>query len=823
LNQKLLKALAPLQVLFYISFVFLWFKDNIPPLRAIPVPEWIPLILLGAALLIWFILRFKLQKRRIHLSLSKISMVLMGILLLTVVLRIPYLLHGFGLTTSDDAIPILMGKHISEGKIPPINYYGQLYLGSLSSQVFALMFRVFGYSIFVLKASTLLFYLGFITVHFFLVKKIFSFDFAWISSFFYSLPIGHLVSVSFDNTPYSLVLLLGASLLYMSYLVSYEKKEHWIPWVGFLAGLSFWTYQITITFILTSLVFLIFKARLPLKKYASLFFYSLVGGMPLLMQEIYEKFQLLRFLSPGKMKMKVVSGEKLGRAAKFTASLLSKENHWISFLFLFLIVLGVLFFAASSLKKKSFLPFHIYTFYFVVFYLVYLLSDFGNIRVIRYFNPLYFCLPVLLLAPFWALRSRWKSVFSFVFILFLFIVFNLRGSYTSYLAIRDLHHNLSRVVECMEGTGKKYWQGDYWTAYLVTAIAKEKLIVDSYNFNRYPPYRLDYYNQDQNENFIFLRGPDSRERRSAVYLTDLLQVCGVRYKKKVIGECWLVYDIENPVTPRIFLDPMVMETPVPARLPQLKLTQIRSSKGYLQLIFTNEDIGESPPFRVYAEIPGYSQRARVFSLGDREVELRIPFPPENSFKINYFVDYLGFKIGSSVRETIYSPPVAEWGKKGRVAYLSGFGPETSFFGKKMKVCEKEAILEIFNPRKRKMKVSFSLYSPLQFSHTYWYGKYSQEVEISVNGHPLGKVPLKDGENMVGMVIESSFWKPGANRIALDFKYHLPLGFAPTWRTAALLEKIMIEKGETKKSPPQKGEKAKPSKISSLKGLLSKLD
>jgi hypothetical protein len=792
-TEKLLKILNPFQVFFYICFVFLWFKDNIPPLRAIPIPACVPFVLLGVTLFIRLILRFKLPKRRIQFSFGKTSFVLIGILLLTTFFHLPYLLHSFGLNTSDDAVPALMGKHISEGKVPPISYYGQLYMGSLSSHVFALMFRIFGYSIFVLKVSTLLFYLGFVAIHFFLVKKIFSFHFAWITSLFYSLPIGHLVTVSFDNTSaYSLVLLLGGSLAYLSYLISYENKGHWIPWLGYLMGLSFWTHQITICFILTSLIFLVFKARLPFKKYTTLFFCSLIGGLPLLMQEIYEKFQLLRFLAPGKMEMKVLSGEKLGRTAKFTTSLLATDNYCLGYLFLGFVVLGFLCLVISSLQRKSFLPFHIYTFYFVVFYLVYVLSDFSNIRVIRYLYPLYFCLPVLLLSVFWFLRSRWKYLFSFSFVLFLFFFFNLRGSYASYLAIRDLHHNLSRVVECMEETGKKYWRGDYWTAYLVTAIAKEKLIVDSYNFNRYPPYRLDYYNQDQNENFIFLRGPDSMERHSAAYLTDLLQVCGVRYKKKVIGECWLIYEIENPVTPKLFLDPMVMETPVPTRLPQLNLTQIKSSKGYLDLIFANQEVRENPPFRVHVEIPGYSQRTRVFSMSDREVKIRIPFPPAKAFKISYYVDYLDFKIRSSTQETEYSPPEEELEKKGKIVYLSGFGPGTQFFGKKMKVCEKEIVIEIFNLRKKKIKVSFYLFSPFQFYSTYWYGNYFQEVQISLNGHPLKEVTLQDEDNIIELELARPFLKKRNITLALNFKYHLPFAFSPLWKTSALLEKIEVK-------------------------------
>jgi len=39
-------------------------------------------------------------------------------------LWIPFLSFDFGLIESDDANPILVGKHISEGKTPPLYNYG---------------------------------------------------------------------------------------------------------------------------------------------------------------------------------------------------------------------------------------------------------------------------------------------------------------------------------------------------------------------------------------------------------------------------------------------------------------------------------------------------------------------------------------------------------------------------------------------------------------------------------------------------------------------------------------------------------------------------
>ena len=89
-----------------------------------------------------------------------------------------------------------MGKHIAEGKMPPICFYGQNYVGSLASHAYALFFLVFGYSIPALKIATLSFYLGFIVIQFLLLKDVFSFPFAFVYVPLLRLPFGQLLLVS---------------------------------------------------------------------------------------------------------------------------------------------------------------------------------------------------------------------------------------------------------------------------------------------------------------------------------------------------------------------------------------------------------------------------------------------------------------------------------------------------------------------------------------------------------------------------------------------------------------------------------------------------
>ncbi len=114
------KILNFLFCLFYIIFVFLWFKDNILPFKKINISYLFPLAGMGI-IGVWHLLLF-MRERKINLSrrIPSIPVVVLLLVLLALAFRIPFLVNNFGLMSSDDAVPALMGKHISEGKLLPL-------------------------------------------------------------------------------------------------------------------------------------------------------------------------------------------------------------------------------------------------------------------------------------------------------------------------------------------------------------------------------------------------------------------------------------------------------------------------------------------------------------------------------------------------------------------------------------------------------------------------------------------------------------------------------------------------------------------------------
>lgn len=180
----------------------------------------------------------------------------------------PFLIHYTGWIDSDDAVMALMGKHIADGKVPPVSFYGQHRLGSLLAHGFALLTLLFGFSLPILRICALLFFLGFLVVQFSLLKKIFSAEFATWAYLFLSLPLGDLMKISLDLAAgFSLMLFLGSLIIYLTYLVYYSRRDDLLPYLAFTMGLAFWSHQMTIPFSALAAFFIFLRHKFRVKAY----------------------------------------------------------------------------------------------------------------------------------------------------------------------------------------------------------------------------------------------------------------------------------------------------------------------------------------------------------------------------------------------------------------------------------------------------------------------------------------------------------------------------------------------------------------------------
>ncbi len=788
-----LRWVPPLQHLFYAGFVVLWFKDNFPPLRGLRLSYWVsllPLLALTGFRLLAALRKKRKQPGRIRLGVPGETAALIALLLATVIFRIPYLAHSSGMMTSDDAIPALMGKHIAEGKVPPVCFYGQLYMGSLSSHFFGLVFRIFGYSMLVLKSSTLLIFLAFMVVQFMFLRDVASFSFALAVTFFYSLPFPQLVTAGLDNTSaYPLVLLLGAAILYLAHLISFKGRKNLLPAIGFLAGLAFWTHQVTAAFILTGFLILLFKKKIRLKSCFFLLYFALLGFLPQLLAEVFNRFPLFSFLTSEKSSF---TWEKIKLSLSSMVSLGAESSHPGRYLFLFLALAGFLFLMARSIKTKSFLPETVFGLLFVVFYLSYILSYFSARPVVRYLYPLYVCLPVLMLAGFLGLRSKLRNFLLPGLVVALFLVFNLKGSLSQAERTVDRDSRIKRTAGAMEKTGCRHWLADYWTAYLFTAVSAERLVVDSYSINRYPAYSLAYWNEADSDAYIFLFRDDQQERAYYSNFSEWLENLGLRFKKREVGACRLFYDIKPRFHPRALL------LVPPAIFPALELDSCEVAGGYLGLTFRQKEApgsGAEEEFRLVVEIPEFSSAEKTFSTLDEEIRVDLPYPPEKSFKVRWHIDYRGVAVPSSEGEINCTLPADAGGARAApVVFLLGIGPEVQSQGKIRRICGKEVRLEINPPagEPHDLHVRLSLYSPFQFSGWRWYGNYAQSVQVEVNGRSFRERVLKDGENVVDLAIPADVLKADGNILRLQFRFQFWYFSLPFWRVSAFLDRVDVD-------------------------------
>ena len=768
----------------YSISVLIWFKDNFAPLRDIRFSHLFALIPFSASVLLILVRRAPWKQIHLPRRISKETAALLGLILLAVILRLPFLASPSGMMTSDDAIPALMGKHIAEGKVPPICYYGQLYMGSLSSHYFALVFRMFGFSIFVLKCATLLIYLLFMAVQFYFLRRIFSLPFALAVTLFFSLPTHSLLDVGFDNTSaFGLVLLFGTAILYFAHLISFESRENLLPALGFVMGLSFWTHPISISFVLTAFLILVFKFRWQAGKYTALLLYAALGFLPQLLIEVSYRFQLLVYLTEGK---RAVNWAKLESTFDFTASLLSSSGHPTRYVFLLFLFFGLAYLFYVSLKKKTFSPQTVFCLHLLLFYVLYIFSYFSGKSVIRYLYPLYVSLPVVLLAGFLFLRSRWRAYLPFALVLILFSFYNLKETLDFTKLSSERHRRISRVISAMKETGRRYWLAEYWAAYLLTCVSKESLIIESHTVRRYAPYTLAYWDRSNKENYLFLfkDDPDDADRYASI--GRWIQMVGLQAKRKDVDSCHLIYDVK----PRLF--PRALMRGPPAKIPHLELESIHPQAGYLRLTFRNTLPGGDAVFMLNAEIPGYSSRKLWFSSSQDGVSVDLPFPAQSSISVSYYLDYLGVKIPSSAREFLYSPPAeAEAERQDPVVYLLGLGPDISYIDRNRTVCQKEVHFEINPLAADAVKLRLQLYSPFGFSKIPWYGKYAQSVRIEVNDEFQEEIELKDKENIVSLSIPEKLLKPKGNVVKLKFRYQEWLFSVPLGITAGFIDKVEI--------------------------------
>jgi hypothetical protein len=809
--ERLISLLKFFQLCLYTAFIFLWFKDHFPVLEKLRISYLVPLIPLLIVTLMRITSWIIRKKPKLSLRWSRDLTIIVLLILLAVSIRVPFLMHDSGILNSDDAIPLLQGKHMAEGESPAVYYYGQTRIGSLPFHLYALLFKLFGYSVFLGIMAYFFPFLGFIIIQYFFFKDIFSSQIlAFILALFYCLPFRHLLAMSFYlGSNITFAFLLGSSAMYLSFLVYRDNKLTYIPAAGFLLGLAFWSYPLSIIFAICSGFFILLQAKHHLKHYGVLFLYFCVGLFPAIMFEFLSPDKTFNFIfTDGGLQG--FSLEKMMTILKKMTVLISGEQNILNYFYLAIILSGIALEIFFWLKKRNFSAENIFIIYFLGFFLIYSFSHFpvDNTKL-RYLYAFYFALPFLTISSLRWIRNKVKYMLMLCLFLFMILFSNIRDVHESYMFTKTAHNHLNQIIQTMLETGEKYWLGTFWDVHLLTALSGERITGWHYaqhGEKRYVPfaYMLSYFNQGENNNFVFFKQPGSfsvtfKEMlplleknldyayRQYEHLLKIIDSLKINAEKRKIGNCWLIYRSESSLLP------VIMRADVPKKIPDLSLAKTEIRDGWLFLHFIHRNDCDTSGFRITAEIEDFCSIDKSISQKTDEIIVRVPLPDRSGFELTCFLEYFGAKLGttqkdreislSQYKETFFPPK-----RNPPFVYLSGSIPGRQAGEKYL---EKHAKIEINRKLKPGSKIRLQLAASLIYPEYLHYGDYTQGVTISLNGYPLTKNELYQGENLIEIVIPEMVTELDRSILELKFKYHIPLPHYPHKKTSAILTKIEL--------------------------------
>ncbi len=239
--------------------------------------------------------------RKLFLPLQKIRISLYGLCAFVIILaasslRLVLISLGWPLLNGDEAMMTVMAQHISEGKEHPIFYYGQNYLGTLEAYTGALLFKIFGFSVWSMRLGSVLFYTGFLICMYLITSRIFTKSFALVVLLLLSLGSQYVYSYQISPLGYTELSFLCALLFLLAYALAANNPSYgrWLRPIGFLcwgilAGLLVWEQLVTAPYILVSGLLLLLCCWRSLLK-GSIVFVALgliIGAWPLISYNLH--------------------------------------------------------------------------------------------------------------------------------------------------------------------------------------------------------------------------------------------------------------------------------------------------------------------------------------------------------------------------------------------------------------------------------------------------------------------------------------------------------------------------------------------------------
>jgi hypothetical protein len=464
---------------------------------------------------------------------------------------------------SDEAIVGLMARHILNGEWP-VFFYGQAYMGSLDASLAAVGFALLGEAVWVIRLLQALLYVATILTTAVLGWSIYRNAWvAWVAAALLAVPS---VNVTLYTTVslggYGEALLIGNLLMLLALQV--RRKGKGFAFWGFLAGLGFWAFGLTLIFTIPAGFLVARKAWRTKSKLVVAVASFLLGALPWIFEAVRQGFSpFLTELLGG-----AISGASSGGISSvlqhivnlllfgptvvfglrppWSAELIALPLAAAALIFwLMVIVYGVTRLKVhDEARTGRWLLFGV----MVTLLAGFLLTPFGADPSGRYFVPL--AVPMALMAGELFAALLIPRVGSWAFAaLGLVLIFNLWGSAqtagqnhpgitTQFDPIAQVDHSyLPELIEFLDAEGESTGYTNYWVAYPLAFLSDERLI-----FTPRLPYHQDFRYTDRDDRYAPFGEVVTRSPTRAFITTNFAEL------NQILGESLDQHKIEFEVT-----------------------------------------------------------------------------------------------------------------------------------------------------------------------------------------------------------------------------------------------------------------------------------
>ncbi len=429
------------------------------------------------------------------------------ILILGIIVRVlPLQILPFN---SDQAIVGLMTRHILKGEFPWL-YYGDAYGGILEPLLASWSGLYLGVNRFSLNLIPLLFSLLFIISLYQLGRELFSREIGLISMLLAAIPpITIQLETSLAIGGYIEGLCLGNWILLWSYRLTDTKASPSLSLLqlfglGLLWGIAWWTYPITLVYLITSFCFIsLHKKEFLLNGKASITLAGFsLGSLPFWIWNLKYLFPFFRFVQSG------------GKGSFWANTLVLLNQIPLMFglnpilpvtlgayFFTFLFLTGLLFLLIFHRWLTNTFPSSrgrgLLLLFLISFIFIFSGSGFGErAPALRYLAPFYGLFPLTVALFFYWLKTKNRFLFYFLVLSSIFYYgLEYKVSFTILQNRAEKSRKLNEVDSALfhflkEKKIQYVYTPEYWSAAWLTFAAGEDLIFSMPFNDRYPLYTL---------------------------------------------------------------------------------------------------------------------------------------------------------------------------------------------------------------------------------------------------------------------------------------------------------------------------------------------